>query len=67
MDARSLVSYGTSLAMILVYVLVARFAMRRPAGETVIGGLSAGYVNAGNLGIPIAVYALGGAAAAAPT
>ncbi|TGO05633.1 AEC family transporter [Serinibacter arcticus] len=66
-DARSLVSYGTSAAMIVVYVLVARFAMRRPAGETVIGGLSAGYVNAGNLGIPIAVYALGGAAAAAPT
>ncbi len=66
-DARSLVSYGTSLAMILLYVLIARFAMRRPAGETVVGGLSAGYVNAGNLGIPIAVYALGGAAAAAPT
>ncbi|PWD51784.1 hypothetical protein C8046_15160 [Serinibacter arcticus] len=66
-DARSLVSYGTSVAMILVYVLVARFLMRRPAGETVIGGLSAGYVNAGNLGIPIAVYALGGAEAAAPT
>lgn len=66
-DARSLVSYGTSAAMILLYVLIARLAMRRPAGETVIGGLSAGYVNAGNLGIPIAVYALGGAEAAAPT
>ncbi|GMA30239.1 membrane protein [Litorihabitans aurantiacus] len=66
-EPRSLVSYGTSLAMILIYVLVARLLLRRPAGETVIGGLSAGYVNAGNLGIPIAVYALGGAAAAAPT
>lgn len=66
-DDRSLVSYGTALAMMLVYVLVARLVMRRPAGETVIGGLSAGYVNAGNLGIPIAVYALGGAEAVAPT
>ncbi|PFG18851.1 AEC family transporter [Serinibacter salmoneus] len=66
-DARSLVSYGTSAAMILAYVLIARLGMRRPAGETVIGGLSSGYVNAGNLGIPIAVYALGGAEAAVPT
>lgn len=66
-DTRSLVSYGTAVAMILAYVLSARFLMRRPAGETVIGGLCAGYVNAGNLGIPIAVYALGGAGAVAPT
>ena len=66
-DARSLVSYGTAAAMILTYAVIARFVMRRPAGETIIGGLCAGYVNAGNLGIPIAVYALGGAEAVAPT
>lgn len=66
-DTRSLLSYGSALAMIAIYVVIARWVMHRPAGETVIGGLAAGYVNAGNLGIPIAVYALGGAAAAAPT
>lgn len=66
-DTRSLLSYGTAVAMIVLYVVIARFVLRRPAGETVIGGLCSGYVNAGNLGIPIAVYALGGAEAAAPT
>ncbi|MBN8882189.1 MAG: AEC family transporter [Salana multivorans] len=66
-DARSLLSYALASAMILTYVLIARFVMRRPAAETVIGGLCAGYVNAGNLGIPIAVYALGGAQEAAPS
>ena len=66
-DTRSLVSYGAAAAMIISYVAIARFVMKRPAGETLIGGLCAGYVNAGNLGIPIAVYALGGAEAVAPT
>lgn len=66
-DDRSLVSYASAVAMILGYGLIARLVLRRPAGETVIGGLCAGYVNAGNLGIPIAVYALGGAEAVAPT
>jgi predicted permease len=39
---------------------------RRPAAETVVAGLCAAYVNAGNLGIPIAAYVLGDVAAVAP-
>ncbi|RZT84086.1 hypothetical protein EV383_0920 [Pseudonocardia sediminis] len=39
---------------------------RRPAGEVVVGSMASGYVNAGNLGLPIAVYVLGDAAAVAP-
>ena len=39
---------------------------RRPAGETAVGAMASGYVNAGNLGIPIATYALGNAAEVAP-
>ncbi|GAA4559888.1 AEC family transporter [Pseudonocardia xishanensis] len=39
---------------------------RRPAGEIAIGSMASGYVNAGNLGIPIATYALGSAGAIAP-
>lgn len=66
-DERSLLSYALACSMILTYVVIARFAMRRPAGETIIGGLCSGYVNAGNLGIPIAAYALGGAQEAAPS
>jgi malonate transporter len=38
----------------------------RPAGETVVGAMASGYVNAGNLGLPIATYALGNAAEMAP-
>lgn len=45
-----------------VYILLARLIWRRPLGHTTIGTLSASYVNAGNLGIPVASYVLGSAA-----
>ena len=50
-----------------VYILLARLIWRRPLGHTTIGTLSASYVNAGNLGIPVASYVLGSAAYVAPT
>jgi predicted permease len=40
---------------------------RRPRGETVVGSMASGYLNAGNLGLPIATYALGSAAEIAPS
>lgn len=43
-----------------VGIVVAR-AYRRPLGEQAIAGMAAGYVNAANLGIPIAVQVLGDA------
>jgi len=49
-----------------VYVLLARTLWRRSTGDTVIGALSAAYVNAGNLGLPITVYVLGSATFIAP-
>ncbi|MDE9366160.1 AEC family transporter [Luteipulveratus sp. YIM 133132] len=49
-----------------VYVVVARLIWRRDAAETVVGALCSSYVNAGNLGLPIAVYVLGSGAAIAP-
>src|SRR5690606_5895679 len=39
---------------------------RRPAGETAVGAMASGYVNAGNLGLPIATYALGNVTEAVP-
>lgn len=48
------------------YVLVARALWRRSAPEVAVGALSASYVNAGNLGIAVAVYVLGDATAVAP-
>jgi hypothetical protein len=49
------------------YVLLARLVWRRPLGHTTIGALTSSYVNAGNLGIPVAAYVLGDAAYVAPT
>jgi predicted permease len=49
------------------YVVAARLVWRRDLGDTVVGTLCASYVNAGNLGLPIAAYVLGDAAQVAPT
>lgn len=48
-----------------VYSLVA-VARRQEFGEAVIGVLSSSYVNAGNLGLPIAAYVLGDVTLVAP-
>ena len=48
------------------YALVARFLWRRQAADIAIGGLCSAYVNAGNLGVPVAIYVLGDAAFVAP-
>ena len=60
-----------SLAGVVVaggtYAVLARVLWRRRLGHTVIGTLSSSYVNAGNLGIPVAAYVLGNAAYVAPT
>lgn len=47
---------------------IAAVAVRRrwDLGTTVVASLCSGYVNAGNLGIPVAAYALGDAALVAP-
>lgn len=53
------VSAVSALIVACAYVLIARFWMRPPAADLMIGALSAGYVNSANLGIPIALYVLG--------
>ncbi|SDP64846.1 hypothetical protein SAMN04489867_3288 [Pedococcus dokdonensis] len=62
---------GASVAAVVVaagiYIALARAVWHRRMGETTIGALSASYVNAGNLGIPVASYVLGDAAFVAPT
>ena len=52
---------------VVVYAASARLGWRHGVGHTVIGALSSAYVNAGNLGIPVAVYVLGNASFVAPT
>src|SRR6478735_176184 len=60
------VSAVAAVAIIGAYALIARFAWKRPVGETVIGALSAGQVNSNNIGIPLSLYLLGSAAYPAP-
>ncbi|MCE1177948.1 MAG: AEC family transporter [Micrococcales bacterium] len=55
------------LAAVAVYALADRLLWRHDLGDSVIGALASGYVNAGNLGVPIAVYVLGDASYVAPT
>ena len=66
--SRSLVATASAvLVCAVLYLLAARLVWRKPAADTVIGTLSSVYVNAGNLGLPIAAYVLGDAALVAPT
>ena len=46
-------------AIIVVWVVAVRFVWRLPMAETVTGAFASAYVNAGNLGLPIATYVLG--------
>lgn len=65
-SASLVVTAASSVAVSAAYVATA-VAQSRPAGETAIGAMACGYVNAGNLGIPIAIYVLGDASFVAPT
>ena len=60
------VSALTAVSMFAVYAVLARLLWRRGLGDTVVGALGSGYVNANNIGIPIALYLLGNAAFSAP-
>lgn len=48
------------------YLVLARLVLRRRWADAVMGGMAASYVNANNLGIPIAIYVLGDASWSAP-
>ncbi len=60
------VSAGAALIVIALSALVTRGVWRRSTGETLVGALSAGQVNANNIGIPLSLYLLGDAAVPAP-
>lgn len=50
----------------LVFLVVAALIWRRSKSEATIGVLASSYVNAGNLGVPVAAYVLGDGALVAP-
>ena len=60
------VSAIAALVSLLLFAGIAILVLRRTLPETIIGSLASGYVNANNIGIPVAVYVLGDPAFAAP-
>jgi predicted permease len=50
----------------VMFLLVAVLIWRRTRSQATIGVLASSYVNAGNLGVPVAVYVLGDGALVAP-
>ena len=50
----------------VVFLVVAAAIWRRTRSEATIGVLASSYVNAGNLGVPVAAYVLGNGALVAP-
>lgn len=65
-SANLVASVGSVVVAASSYLLLARLVWRRTAGDTVIGTFASAYVNAGNLGLPIAAYVLGNASLIAP-
>lgn len=45
-----------------LFALIARFGFKRSGKQVAVGAMSASYVNAGNIGLPIALYAVGSSA-----
>jgi malonate transporter len=65
--SRTLAASASAVVVtVAVYLALARLLWRRNVGEAVIGSMCSAYVNAGSLGLPIAVYVLGDVALIAP-
>ena len=60
------VSLVSAVTVALVAVLVFWLVLRRPLATTTVGALASSYVNANNIGLPVAVYVLGEATAVVP-
>ena len=65
-SANLVASVGGVAIVSTIYILLARLVWRRTSSVTVIGTFASAYVNAGNLGLPIAAYVLGDASLIAP-
>jgi predicted permease len=49
-----------------LYIAVSRLFFRRPVADTTVGAAGAAYVNANNIGLPVATYVLGDPGLVAP-
>jgi predicted permease len=53
-----LVTSSGVVASVVVWVLIARYRLRLSREDLVIGGLASSFVNAANIGLPVAAYVL---------
>lgn len=60
------ISLISALVSAALYIGISRLFFRRSAAQTTIGALASSYVNANNIGIPVASYVLGDATYVAP-
>lgn len=63
----ALTTWVSTLIVAGIAVAIFALVLRTDRSTTTIGALAASYLNAGNLGIPVAVYVLGDAIAVVPT
>jgi predicted permease len=61
-----LVALIAAVSMAAIYLAVNLVFWRDPLGRATIGSMASGYVNANNIGLPVAVYVLGDAHYVAP-
>ncbi|AEG43767.1 AEC family transporter [Isoptericola variabilis] len=66
LQAPLLVQAAAGLAAALLFLVANALWFRLAGPERTIGALSSGYVNAGNIGLPVAVYVLDDATAVVP-
>ncbi|TDE91677.1 AEC family transporter [Occultella glacieicola] len=62
----ALTTVVSTLAVAVIGGVVFRLVLHRGTGESTVGALSSSYLNAGNLGLPLAVYVLGTAVPVVP-
>ncbi|GAB3399639.1 AEC family transporter [Schumannella luteola] len=55
-----------ALVAALLFVLASRLLFRMRFGDTVVGAAASGYVNANNIGLPVATYVIGSTQYVAP-
>jgi malonate transporter and related proteins len=60
------VSAISAIASMVLFVVIATVVWKRAVPDAVVGAASSSYVNANNIGIPVAVYVLGNPALSAP-
>lgn len=58
------VALTTAVVAGACYALGSWLVLKRTAGQTAVGAMASSYVNAGNIGLPIAIYAVGSSAPA---